>query len=151
MHWCPTISIFIFASKHNLPHPFAAWVRLSTGFWAWGCLGRAWLQIWTVSSSSPPLPSSAAPTPPWPWREKIAWKCHKMSHRRTHTYYTAHRQDFDFFSYLSCASFCHLAATCSRRSRPMCRSINFISSRRWIEPRRIQFSLTQIRAKIKNC
>ena len=41
------------------------------------------------------------------------------------------------FSDLSCASFCHLAATCSRLSRPMCRSISLMSSILWMEPSNI--------------
>jgi hypothetical protein len=48
---------------------------------------------------------------------------------------------------LSCASFCHLAATCSRRSRPMCRSMSLMSSKRWIEPSKIIDSVDERRGR----
>lgn len=51
----------------------------------------------------------------------------------------------------SCASFCHLAATSSRFSRPICLSIILMSSWRWTDPKRIIFSGVSTTGKLRKC
>lgn len=51
----------------------------------------------------------------------------------------------------SCASFCHLAATSSRFSRPICLSIILMSSWRCTEPKRIMFCGVSTTGKLRRC